>query len=138
MVALLTAILCLLLRNCTKRIKQEFLDTASVQMKTFAYYLCQIQQNTDFLTSQSEDIFMYNVIKKIYYRRPQGPQKRGPVAITTFATISNPALVQMGFISRMLFSELYKIMVKQVTFVGFRGTIVPIAPWIRPCLCTTL
>jgi len=81
---------------------------------------------------------MYNVIKKIYYRRPQGPQKRGPVAITTFATISNPALVQMGFISRMLFSELYKIMVKQVTFVGFRGTIVPIAPWIRPCLCTTL
>jgi len=39
---LLTAILCLLLRNCTKRIKQEFLDPDSVQLKTFAYYLWQI------------------------------------------------------------------------------------------------
>jgi len=38
MAILLTAILCLLLRNCTKRIKQEFLDTDSVQLKTFAYY----------------------------------------------------------------------------------------------------
>jgi len=37
-----TAILCRLLRNCTKRIKQEFLDTNSVQSKTFAYYLWQI------------------------------------------------------------------------------------------------
>jgi len=36
--------------------------------------------------------------------------------------------------SRMLFSELYKIMVKKVTFVGFRGEIALIAPpWIRPC-----
>jgi len=42
MATLLTAILCLLLRNCTKRIKQEFLDTDSVQLKTFAYYLWQI------------------------------------------------------------------------------------------------
>ena len=33
-----------------------------------------------------------------------------------------------GLISRMLFSELYKIMVKKVTFVGFRGAIAPIAP----------
>jgi len=42
MATLLTAILCLLLHNCTKRIKQEFLDTDSVQLKTFAYYLWQI------------------------------------------------------------------------------------------------
>jgi len=34
----------------------------------------------------------------------------------------------------MLFSELYKILVKKVTFLGFRGAIAPIAhPWIRPC-----
>jgi len=33
-----------------------------------------------------------------------------------------------------LFSELYKIMVNKVTFVGLRGKIAPIAsPWIRPC-----
>jgi len=47
MATLLTAILCLLLRNCTKRTKQEFVDTDSVQLKTFAYYLRQISQNTD-------------------------------------------------------------------------------------------
>jgi len=42
MAALLIAILCLLLLKCTKRFKQEFLDTDSVQMKTFAYYTWQI------------------------------------------------------------------------------------------------
>jgi len=43
MVILLTAILLrLLLRNCTKRIKQEFMGTDSVQLKTFADYLWQI------------------------------------------------------------------------------------------------
>jgi len=36
--------------------------------------------------------------------------------------------------SRMLLSELYKIILKKVTFVGFRGAIVTIAlSWIRPC-----
>jgi len=30
----------------------------------------------------------------------------------------------------MFFSELYKITVEKVTFVGFRGAI---APWVRPC-----
>jgi len=35
----------------------------------------------------------------------------------------------------MLFSELYKIMVNKVTFIGFRGGDVPIAPsWIRLCM----
>jgi len=38
----LTAILCVLLRNCLNRTKQEFLDTDSVQLKTIAYYLWQI------------------------------------------------------------------------------------------------
>jgi len=38
MAALLTAILCLLLRSCTKRIKQEFLDTDRAQLKNFADY----------------------------------------------------------------------------------------------------
>jgi len=33
-----------------------------------------------------------------------------------------------GLISLMLFYEFYKIMVNKVTFVGFRGAIVPIAP----------
>jgi len=42
MATLLTAIFCFLLRICTKRIKQEFLDTDSVQLKTFAYYLWHI------------------------------------------------------------------------------------------------
>jgi len=42
MATLLTAILCLLLRNCTKRIKQEFLDIDSFQLKTFANYVWQI------------------------------------------------------------------------------------------------
>jgi len=32
----------------------------------------------------------------------------------------------------MLFSELYKIMVNQVAFAGFRGKVTPTAPWIRP------
>jgi len=39
MATLLTAILCVLLRNCTKRIKQEFLDTDSVELETFAYFM---------------------------------------------------------------------------------------------------
>jgi len=39
----------------------------------------------------------------------------------------------MDFISRMVLSELYRIMVKNVTFVGFREAIAPIASlWIRP------
>jgi len=42
MATLLTAILCLLLCNCAKRIKQEFLDTDSLQLKPFAYYLRQM------------------------------------------------------------------------------------------------
>ena len=34
----------------------------------------------------------------------------------------------------MLFFELQNIMMKKVTFVGFRGAIAQIAPlWIRPC-----
>jgi len=45
MATLLTAISCLLLPNCTNKnkctnkIKQEFLDTNSVQLKTFVYCL---------------------------------------------------------------------------------------------------
>jgi len=42
MATLLTAIIGLFLRNCTKRIEEEFLDTDDVQLKTFAYYLWQI------------------------------------------------------------------------------------------------
>jgi len=34
----------------------------------------------------------------------------------------------------MLFSELYKIIVNKLTFVGFRGAIAAIAPWIPPWL----
>jgi len=32
----------------------------------------------------------------------------------------------------MLFTELYKIMVNKLTFVGFRGLIAPIAPPLDP------
>jgi len=40
---------------------------------------------------------------------------------------------QNGLISRVLFSELYTILVNKVTFVGFRGANAPIASlWIRP------
>jgi len=42
MATLLTAILRLMLRKCTKRIKQEFLDTDSVQVKALAYHLWQM------------------------------------------------------------------------------------------------
>jgi len=47
---------------------------------------------------------------------------------------------QNGLISRMLFSELYKIMVKKVAFVGFRGGDRPNRPpWIHPCMrCSSL
>jgi len=43
---------------------------------------------------------------------------------------------QNGFISRMLFSELYKIMVNEVTSVGFKGGNRPprIPPWSWPLL----
>jgi len=35
----------------------------------------------------------------------------------------------------MLFSELYNIMMKKVTFVGFRGgDWGDLPPWIRPCV----
>ena len=37
-----------------------------------------------------------------------------------------------GLISRILFSEMYKIMVNKVTFVGFRGAIAPIAHPLDP------
>jgi len=38
----------------------------------------------------------------------------------------------------MLFSELYKIIVNKVTFLGFRGAIAPVGvPWIRPCATFT-
>jgi len=42
MATLLTAIARLLLRNCKKRIKQEFLETDSVQLNTLAYHLWQM------------------------------------------------------------------------------------------------
>ena len=45
--------------------------------------------------------------------------KRDEVYFTTLLWQNN--LRQTGLISRMLFSELHKIMVKKVTFVGFRG-----------------
>ena len=57
-----------------KKIKQEFLDTDSVQLETFAYYLRQNLQNTDFLDWKN---LIDNVINMIYYRRLWGPNKRG-------------------------------------------------------------
>jgi len=39
---------------------------------------------------------------------------------------------QNGLKSRMLFPELYKIMVKTVTFIGFRGRSPQSPPWIHP------
>jgi len=49
MATLLTAITGLLLRNCTKRIKQEFLDTDGIQLKTFATTYGKFSKSTDFL-----------------------------------------------------------------------------------------
>ena len=74
MVSLLTAISWLFLRNCTKTIKQTFLDTDKVQLKTIACYLWQIWKNSDILHWKN---FIYYVIQKVYYRRPRGPQKCG-------------------------------------------------------------
>ena len=41
---------------------------------------------------------------------------------------------QNGLISRMLFSKLFKIMVKKVTFIGFRGERSPQSPTLDPPL----
>jgi len=71
MATLLTASSCLLLRNCTKRIKQDFLDTAfnrKPSLTTYAifckYWLLRLKK-------------IWKKINNIYYRRPRGPQKRG-------------------------------------------------------------
>jgi len=53
--------------------------------------------------------------------------KRDEVYFTTLLRQNNGR--QNGLISRMLFSELFKLMVNKVTFIGFRGeAIAPIAP----------
>ena len=52
--------------------------------------------------------------------------KRDEVYFTTLLWQNNRR--QNGLILQMLFSELYKIMVNKVTFVGFRGAIAPVAP----------
>ena len=59
--------------------------------------------------------------------------KRHEVYFTTLLWQNNRWL--NGLISWMLFSELYKIFVKKVTFVGFRGGDRPNRPppWIRHC-----
>jgi len=53
MATLLTAILCFLLRNSTKRIKQEILDTDTVQLKPS---LATHSNFSKILTSQTEKI----------------------------------------------------------------------------------
>jgi len=52
--------------------------------------------------------------------------KRDEVCITTPLLQNNGR--KNGLISRMLFYELYKIMVNEVTFVGFRGIDCPNPP----------
>jgi len=53
--------------------------------------------------------------------------KRDEVDFTTLLWQNNGR--QNGLISRLLFSELYKIMAKKVAFLGFKGgAIAPIAP----------
>jgi len=47
---------------------------------------------------------------------------------------SNVTKDLLGIVFDMLFSELYKIMVNGVTFVGFRGSIAPIAPLEPPLI----
>ena len=56
--------------------------------------------------------------------------KRDEAYSTTMLWLNNGW--QNGLISRMLFSELYKIMVNKITFVAFRGGDHPL--WICPCL----
>ena len=58
--------------------------------------------------------------------------KKDEVYFTTLLWRNNGQ--QNDLISRMLFSELYKIMVKKVTFIGFRAGRSPQSPppWIRP------
>jgi len=57
--------------------------------------------------------------------------ERDEVYLTTLLWQNNAR--KNGLIYRMLFSELYKIMVKKVTFAGFREGDRPNRPWIRPC-----
>ena len=72
-------------------------------------------------------IFGSQVSLRVHY------YKRDEVYFTTLLWQNNGR--QNGLISRMLFSELCKIMAKRATFVGFRGQISPIAPlWIRSWL----
>jgi len=67
MATLLTAILCLLLRNCTKRIEQDFLHTDSLQLKIFTATYGKFSK---ILISYIEKYLIYtcNVINKIYCR----------------------------------------------------------------------
>jgi len=61
--------------------------------------------------------------------------ERDEVHFTTLLWQNNER--QNGLKSRMLFSELHKIMAKKVTFIGFRGRGRPNrSPWIRPCQST--
>ena len=53
--------------------------------------------------------------------------KRHEVIFTT-RLWQNNGRQNVLIISRMLFSQLYEIMVHKVTFVGFRGMVAPIAP----------
>jgi len=58
--------------------------------------------------------------------------KINEVYFTTLLWQSNGQ--QNGLTSQMLFSESYKIIVNQVTFVGFMGGNRPARPsWLRPC-----
>jgi len=77
------------------------------------------------------DIFASQVSSRLRYRF-----KRDEANYTTLLWQNNGRYNDLT--SQMLFSELYKSMVNKVTFVGFRGEIVPSAPTpLDPPLTTT-
>jgi len=88
MATLLTAILRLLLRNCTKT-KKNFWTQTAFNWNLRLLLVANLAKYWHLRQKKSYN----NVINTIYYRKPRAPKSAGPVAIATFATIVNPALV---------------------------------------------
>jgi len=93
MATVLTAILGLLLHNCTKRIKEEFLDTDSVRsIGNLRLLLTANLAKYWLLKTEKNLIYIYNVIDRFVAEDHGAPKSAGPLAIATFATTVNSAL----------------------------------------------
>jgi len=77
--------------------------------------------------------FVSTIVKHpVFGRQGFNACKRDEIYFTT--SLWQNSGWQNGLISRMLFSELYKIVVNKITFLGFRGRSPQLAP-LDPSLC---